>query len=64
MGSEMCIRDRGQGRVVDIYLDVSRLGIYPPLFTSSSGDSCILILLPHECFLFCSVKQHGSDDVG
>ena len=29
-------------RAVDIYLDASRLGIYPPLFTSPSGDSCIL----------------------
>ena len=28
--------------MVDIYLDASRLGIYPPLFTSLSGDSCIL----------------------
>ena len=27
---------------MDIYLDASRLGIYPPLFTSPSGDSCIL----------------------
>ena len=27
-----------------IYLDASRLGIYPPLFTSPSGDSCILFL--------------------
>ena len=29
-------------RAVDIYLDASRLGIYPPLFSSPSGDSCIL----------------------
>ena len=29
---------------MDIYLDASRLGIYPPLFTSPSGDSCILQL--------------------
>jgi len=28
---------------VDIYLDASRLGIYPPLFTSPSGDSCIIL---------------------
>ena len=27
---------------MDIYLDASRLGIYPPLFTSPSGNSCIL----------------------
>ena len=32
----------GRWRAVDIYLDASRLGIYPPLFTSPSGDSCIL----------------------
>ena len=25
-----------------IYLDALHLGIYPPLFTSPSGDSCIL----------------------
>ena len=25
-----------------IYLDASHLGIYPPLFTSPSGDSCII----------------------
>ena len=30
--------------MVDIYLDASRLGIYPRLFTSPSGDSCILFL--------------------
>ena len=32
-----------------VYLDASRLAIYPPLFTSPSGDSCyytfIIILL-------------------
>ena len=40
----MCIRDSPQGRwrVVDIYLDASHLGIYPPLFTSPSWNSCIL----------------------
>ena len=26
-----------------IYLDASRLSIYPPLFTSPSGDSCITL---------------------
>jgi len=31
--------------MVDIYLDAPRLGIYPPLFTSPSGNSCILILI-------------------
>ena len=34
---------KGRWIVVDIYLDASRLGIYPPLFTSPSGDSCILL---------------------
>ena len=29
--------------MVDIYLDASRLGIYPRLFTSPSGDSCFSI---------------------
>ena len=28
--------------VLDIYLDLSRLGILPPLFTSPSGYSCII----------------------
>ena len=32
----------GSVKAVDIYLDASRLGIYPPLFSSPSGDSCIL----------------------
>ena len=36
--------DRGRLGAVDIYLDASRLGIYPPLFTSPSGDSCILLV--------------------
>ena len=35
---------QGRWRVVDIYLDASRLGIYPPLFTSPSGDSCIIYI--------------------
>ena len=29
-----------------LYLDASRLGIYPPLFTSPSGDSCIIVIGP------------------
>ena len=29
---------QGRWRAVDIYLDALRLGIYPPLFTSSSED--------------------------
>ena len=33
---------QGRWRAVDIYLDASRPGIYPPLFTSPSGNSCIL----------------------
>ena len=35
-----------------IYLDASRLGIYPPLFTSPSGDSCILFQ-PLKCIFNC-----------
>ena len=35
---------QGRWRTVDIYLDASRLGIYPPLFTSPSGDSCMLFI--------------------
>ena len=35
---------QGRWRAVDIYLNASRLGIYPPLFTSPLGDSCILSL--------------------
>ena len=31
------------GEEIYIYLDASRLVIYPPLFTSPSGDSCILL---------------------
>ena len=27
---------------MNIYLDAKRRGIYPPVFTSPSGDSCIL----------------------
>ena len=35
---------QGQFIALDIYLDALHLGIilYPPLFTSPSGDSCIL----------------------
>ena len=32
----------GEERWIYIYLDASRLGIYPPLFTFPSGDSCII----------------------
>ena len=40
----------------DIYLDASRLSIYPPLFTSPSGDSCILFKLSQvpTTILICS----------
>ena len=31
--------------MVDIYLDASGLGIYPPLFTSPSGDSCMIFVV-------------------
>ena len=37
-----------------IYLDASRLGIYPPLFTSPSGDSCILYQLSLVSLLYTS----------
>ena len=36
-----------------IYLDASRLGMYPPLFTSPSGDSCIIFIC-----LRTSLKDH------
>ena len=32
-------------QALDIYLDSSRLRIFPPLFTSPSGDSCIILLM-------------------
>ena len=35
---------QGRCRAVDIYLDALRLGIYPPLFTSPSLDSCIIYI--------------------
>ena len=34
----------GRRRAVDMYLNALRLGIYPPLFNSPSGDSWILSL--------------------
>ena len=34
----------GEERWIYVYLDASLLGIYRPLFTSLSGDSCILHL--------------------
>ena len=34
---------RGRLIVVDIYRDVKRRGIYPPLFTDPEGDSCFSI---------------------
>ena len=33
----------GEERWIIIYLDATHLGIYSPLFTSPSGDSCILL---------------------
>ena len=32
-------------QALDIYLDSSRLRIFPPLFTSPSEDSCIILLM-------------------
>ena len=46
---------QGRWRAVDIYLHASRLGIYPPLFTSPSGNSCILL---HNKKLFTSSKAN------
>ena len=40
--SDLVNTKTGSVKAVDIYLDASRLGIYQPLFTSASGDSCIL----------------------
>ena len=37
----------GEEQYIYIYLDVLRLGIYPPLSTSPSGDSCILLIIFH-----------------
>ena len=34
---------KGRWIVVDIYRDVKRQGIYPPLFTDPEGDSCFSI---------------------
>ena len=45
----------GWWRAVDIYLNASRLGIYPPLFTSPSGDSCILFSVPPPPPLLISI---------
>ena len=40
------------------YLDTSRLGIYPPLFTSPTGDSCVILQMgtqsPYCPFLILS----------
>ena len=36
---------QGRWRAVDIYRDAKHRGIYPPLFTSPSGDSCILLYI-------------------
>ena len=33
----------GEERWIYTSVDASRLGIYPPLFTSPSGNSCILL---------------------
>ena len=53
---------------MDIYLDASRLGIYPPLFTSPSGNSCILLLFIHfliflRCLHFSGVHRESSEFV-
>ena len=38
----------------------SRLSIYPPLFTSPSGDSCILLQIKNCCELVRFVLSKGS----
>ena len=40
-------------RAVDIYLDASCLAIYPPLFTSPSGDCCIILIF--EVLISCNL---------
>ena len=44
----------------DIYLNASRLGIYSPLFTSPSGDSCIIAC---EQALSCSVGRWREEPI-
>ena len=39
-----------------IYLDASRLGMYPPLFTYPSGDSCILFQV-HLLYWDCNLSS-------
>ena len=46
---------------MDIYLDASRLGIYPPLFTSPSGDSCILFRLFHASVIKRFVRRENPE---
>ena len=53
------LRGQGRWRAVDIYLDASRLGIYPPLFTSLSGDSCILLF-----FFFYNNNNNSKKKMG
>jgi len=36
------VNTQDRWRAVDIYLAASRLGMYPPLFTSPSGNSDII----------------------
>ena len=43
---------------MDIFLDASRLGIYPQLFTSPSGDSCIIFI---ELVFVNNINMLGQD---
>lgn len=46
--------------MVDIYLNALRLGIYPPLLTSTWGDSCILFRMESSEKLFFHYRQQPS----
>ena len=42
------IPPQGQRTPLDMYLNASHLSIYPPLFISPSGDSCIIFSALHK----------------
>ena len=44
VNTKATIPPQDRRRAVEIYLDASRLGIYPPLFTSPSGDIVVYYL--------------------
>ena len=58
---------------MDIYHNASRLGVYPPLFTSPSGDSCInycyecihyyeLFIFLNECIVASSLRLFKANE--